>query len=55
METLEEQKQSKVPLIRIDESLNEYDGRILFPKKLAEANETLRTIGVPKTAEKPKE
>lgn len=55
METTKEQKPSKVPGMRVDESMQDLDGRLYFPEKLAEANETLRKIGVPKTAEKPKE
>ena len=34
--------------ITIDESLDEkYSGKVLFPKKLAEANEMLREVGLP--------
>jgi hypothetical protein len=55
METIEEQKQAKVPVVRIDETMQDYDGRVYFPEKIEKANEMLRTIGLPKTEEKPKE
>jgi len=41
-------KKRKIPIVRVDESLNKYDDKILFPDKLEKANEMLRTIGLPK-------
>ena len=38
----------KIPIVRVDEALNMYDDRILFPDKLEKANEMLRKIGLPK-------
>jgi hypothetical protein len=35
-------------LIRIDSSLNQFDGQILFPKKLEKANQILKKVGLPK-------
>jgi len=55
MEIREEQKQSKVPIARIDESMTDYDGRVYFPEKIEKATEAFRTIGLPKTEETPKE
>ncbi len=55
MKTIEELNQSKVPIVKVNKELNQYKDQVLFPEKLAEANETLRTIGLPKTVEKPKE
>ena len=46
---IEEFNNKKVPVVRIDESLDIYDGVVLFPNKLAKANEMLRTIGPPKS------
>jgi hypothetical protein len=43
-----ELKKRKIPIVRIDESLNKYDDMILFPDKLEKANETLKRIGLPK-------
>jgi len=38
----------KTPIVIIDESLNKYEGKVLFPEKLAKANEVLKRIGLPK-------
>jgi len=35
-------------IVEIDEKLNQYDNVILFPKKLEQANKTLKAIGLPK-------
>jgi len=42
-----------VPVVRIDESLDKYDDIVLFPDKVAKANEMLRTVGLPKAKKKP--
>lgn len=34
--------------VRIDKKLNEYENKILFPEKLAKANEMLKNVGLPK-------
>jgi hypothetical protein len=39
------------PLVKIDNSLDKYHGKNLAPKKLKEANETLKRLGLPKTKE----
>lgn len=39
---------SKIPIIPIDKSLEKYRGKVLFPKKLAQANEILAQAGLPK-------
>ena len=39
-------------LVRIDKDLNVYDGIVLFPEKLARANETLGRVGAPIEFEK---
>jgi len=48
MKVLTEIKERKIPIVRIDNSLNKYDDKILFPDKLEKANEMLRKIGLPK-------
>jgi len=48
MNTVAELTRRKVPIVRVDEALNMYDDRILFPDKLEKANEMLRKIGLPK-------
>ena len=48
MTTIHDLNKKKVPIVRIDKSLNKYDDVILFPDKVEKANEMLRTIGLPK-------
>ena len=36
------------PKFRINPALDEYAGKVLFPKKLAKANEMLRGVKLPK-------
>ena len=45
--TLEINKK-KVPAVRIDSALDKYDNVVLFPEKLAKANEQLKKSGFPK-------
>lgn len=40
--------QSKLPIIPIDKRLEKYRGKVLFPEKLAKANEILAKSGLPK-------
>ena len=42
----------KVPAVQIDSSLDKYDNVVLFPDKLAKANEKLKKSGFPKLQEK---
>ncbi len=48
MKITSELKKRKVPIVTIDQSLNKYDDLVLFPDKLAKANEMLRRVGLPK-------
>ena len=48
MKVSTEIKKRKIPIVRIDKSLNKYDDKILFPEKLEKANEMLRKVGLPK-------
>lgn len=48
MTTIRDLNKKKVPIVRIDKSLNKYDEVVLFPEKLEKANEMLRTKGLPK-------
>jgi hypothetical protein len=52
MKTMLEINEKKVPAVRIDFSLDKYDKVVLFPKKLAKANEQLKKSGFPKLKEK---
>lgn len=38
----------KKSIAKIDKSLNKYDNVVLFPEKLAKANEELKKYGLPK-------
>ena len=48
MKVITEIKKRKVPIVRVDNSLEKYDDKILFPDKLEKANKMLRKIGLPK-------
>ena len=48
MKITTELKKRKIPIVKIDKSLNKYDDIVLFPDKLEKANETLRKVGLPK-------
>jgi len=56
MKITAELKKRKIPIVRIDGSLNKYDDTVTFPEKLEKANEMLRKVGLPKqwVAEKSK-
>ena len=41
----------KKPVYTIDESLDKYNGKVIFKEKLDKANEMLKTYGVPKSAQ----
>jgi hypothetical protein len=44
--------EKKVPVLRIDSSLDKYDKVVLFPEKLAKANKQLKKSGFPKLKNK---
>lgn len=44
---IEELNERNVPIIAIDPSLNKYQGKVLFPKKLALAEEQLKGVKLP--------
>ncbi len=43
-----ELKKRKIPIVKIDPRLNQYDDMVVFPEKLEKANEMLRRMGLPK-------
>jgi hypothetical protein len=45
---VEQLNKSKTPIVRIDKSLEKLRGKNLFPEKLAQANEVLTKVGLPK-------
>jgi hypothetical protein len=52
MKTIQELNEKKIPIIRIDNSLEKYKTMPIFQDKVDKANEMLRTIGLPKLAMK---
>ncbi len=52
MKNMLEINEKKVPAVRIDPSLDKYDNVVLFPDKLAKANEQLKKSGSPKLTNK---
>lgn len=52
MKTMLDINKKKVPAVRIDPSLDKYNNVVLFPEKLAKANEQLKKSGFPKLTEK---
>jgi hypothetical protein len=45
---VEELNKAKIPVVKINKKLEEFRGKILFPKKLALANEMLSKAKLPK-------
>ena len=45
---IKELNKKKVPIVKIDKSLNQYSDQVLFPEKLKKANERLQILGLPK-------
>jgi hypothetical protein len=48
MDIMDKLKKRKIPIVRIDKSLNKFDDKVLFPKKLEKANVILEEKGLPK-------
>lgn len=45
---IEQLNASRVPIVRIDNSLEKYRGLSIAPDKLRKANEMLKKVGLPK-------
>ncbi len=54
MKKIEELNESKLPTVKIDKSLGRYKDKVLFKEKLEKANETLKSVGLPKSLQKSK-
>ena len=48
MKTIQELNKRKVPVVRIDNSLKKYKTIPVFQDKVDQANEVLRTVGLPR-------
>jgi hypothetical protein len=44
-----ELNKNKLPVVRIDKSLEKYKDQVLFKDKLDKANNMLKAVGLPKT------
>jgi hypothetical protein len=47
--TIEQLNSSKVPVIVFDKKLEQFRDKVLFPEKVAQANEILSKVGLPNT------
>lgn len=47
MKSILELNEKKVPVVRIDKSLNKYSNMVLFPKKVEKAKEAFDKLGLP--------
>ena len=47
MKSILEINEKKVPVVRIDKSLNKYDNVVLFPEKVKKAKKDFEKFGVP--------
>ncbi len=52
MKSIKELNEKKIPVVRIDNSLEKYLKIPIFQDKVDKANEDLKTIGLPKLAPK---
>jgi len=48
MKKIDELNKNKVPIVRIDNSLEQFKEQPLFQEKVDKANEILKNIGLPK-------
>ena len=44
---IDELNKAKIPIVKIDKRLERFRGKVLFPEKLAKANEILSKVGIP--------
>jgi len=47
--TIKELNKSKVPIVKINKKLDKLADKVLFPKKVKEANHILKTVRLPKS------
>ena len=48
MKNIEELNKSRLPIVKVNKNLNQYDTLPLFQDKVDKANETLKRVGLPK-------
>lgn len=47
MKSMDELNEKKVPVVRVDKSLNKYSNVVLFPEKVEKAKEAFNKLGLP--------
>jgi len=47
MKSILELNEKKIPVVRIDKSLNKYSNVVLFPEKLEKAKQAFEKLGLP--------
>ena len=47
MKTILELNEKKIPVVRIDKSLNKYSNLVLFPDKVEKAKKAIEKMGLP--------
>ncbi len=52
MKTIKDLNEKKIPIVRIDNSLEKYKTVPIFQEKVDKANEVLKTVGLPKLTTK---
>lgn len=45
--TVQERNNRKVPIVAVDPALDKYENKVMFPKKLEQANKMLKTAKLP--------
>ena len=48
IKNIKELNMAKLPIVKIDKKLGKYKNKVLFKDKLNNANEILKTVGLPK-------
>ena len=51
---IEQLNANKIPIVKINKRLEKFKGKVLFPEKLQQANETLSKVGLPSLPKKVK-
>lgn len=53
MKNVREINKRKVPIVAVDPALDKYENKIMFPKKLEQANSMLKTAKLPPKKHQP--
>jgi hypothetical protein len=47
MKSILELNEKKIPVVRVDKSLNKYSNVVLFPEKVEKAKQAIKKLGLP--------